>query len=375
MVSYIKVIKENMKKLLVFLAVIILPSFAFAADISTGELVSVEKEQRNPIIFASDVKIKSDISGDLTSFSSTAQVDNKIDGSAYIFAGRANINSPEITNRLVVFAGEVNVSGNIKGDLIVFGGTVNIDSSSIVSGDIFAYGGNVYINGRTSGNLKVGGGKVMLEGAVIEGDAQIKSDQILISESSSVNGKLSYWSAKEGNFPEGVIKGATEFNKVKTKAFSSSYAVISSLAMAAFLVLAVLFLFGKKLERIVTLAYEKVGATLLAGFLIAVVLPLVLMILMISYVGITFALAILFVYIAAWFFAYAYGAILAGSAIVRWLSKSSSMKVDWSAAIIGVLALVLVGYIPVVGGIVSFLLMLAGMGMVYSQLKELRSSK
>ncbi|MFH1854831.1 MAG: hypothetical protein ABH810_00225 [bacterium] len=364
-----------MKKLLVFLAIIILPSFAFAADISTGELITVEKEQRNPIIFASDVKVKSDISGDLTSFSSTARIENKIDGSAYVFAGRANISSPEIANRLVVFGGEVDVSGNIKGDLIVFGGTVNIDSSSIVDGDIFAYGGNVYINGRTSGSLRAGGGKVMLEGAVIEKDAQIKSDQILISENSLVKGKLSYWSAKEGNFPEGVIKGAVEFNKIKKESFSRGYSVISSLVMAAFLALAVLFLFGKRLEGIVTLAYEKFGTTLLAGFLVAIVLPLALIILLISYVGITFALAILFVYIAAWFFAYAYGAILTGSAIIRWLSKSKTMKVDWSAAIIGVLALVLVGYIPIVGGIVSFLVMLTGMGMVYSQLKELRSSK
>jgi len=364
-----------MRKLLVLLVIIIFPSFAFAADISTGELITVEKEQRNPIIFASDVKVKSGISGDLTSFSSTVNIDSKVDGSAYIFAGRANISSPEIANRLVVFGGQVDVSGNIKGDLIVFGGTVSIDSSAIIGGDIFAYGGNVYINGRTFGNLRAGGGKVMLEGAVIEKSAQIKSDQILISESSSINGKLSYWSAKKANFPEGVIKGAVEFNKVKSETFSSSYAVISSLVMAAFLALAVLFLFGKKLEGIVTSAYEKFGATLLAGFLIAIVLPLALMILLISYVGITFALAILFVYIAAWFFAYAYGALLTGSAMIRWLSKSKTMKVDWSAAIIGVLALVLIGYIPIVGGIVSFLVMLTGMGMVYSQLKELRSSK
>ena len=370
-----------MKK--IFVLIILLMSIAlilpiqktFAADLSSGDTVSVEKVQKNPIILSNTAKIKSDSNGDLTVMSGDAQVDGSVEDSAYVFSGKANVKSPEIGNRLIVMSGEADVNSHIKGDLIIFGGNVTLESSNVVDGDVFVFGGNLFIKGQIGGSLNCGGGKVVLDGAIIQGNLNIHSDQISISDNSRVNGQAQYFAKSQNTFPAQVFKTDPKFNETKSSGFSSSSTIIGAVLMLMILSLLIVWVQKTKAEQEVILAYDKFGSKLLTGFLISFIVPLAILVLMISYIGIFVALAIGFLYITAWFFAYAYSAIFAGAVVVKWLTKSKILKVDWSSAVFGSIVIVLISYIPIVGVLVGFVLSLVGMGIVYSNLMKLSGFK
>jgi cytoskeletal protein CcmA (bactofilin family) len=359
--------------IIAFLAagLIFIPSHkSLAAEVSGGETISVEKTQKNPIIFSNTARIKSDVKGDLTILAGDVQVDNSVETSAYILSGKANIKSPEIGNRLVILSGQVNVASHVKGDMIVFGGDVIVDSPSIVDGDVFVFGGNVFLKGQVGGAVKSGGGKLMLDGVVIQKDAKLWSDQISISENSRVKGNVEYWAKKENNLPANITASAIKFNEVKSSSAGMGSKAAGSILMLTFFSLLIVWIqrgsFALRLKN----TYEKFSLRLLTGFILLFAVPLATLILLVSYVGILSALAFFSIYISAWFLSYAYSTIFLGSVLIKWLTKAKEFKADWVAAVIGSLAVVLISYIPVVGALAAFVLALTGMGMVFAQLTE-----
>ncbi len=69
-----------------------------------------------------------------------------------------------VAHDLYVAGGTVRIEGRIDGDLFVGGGTVDI--SGPVSGDVFVGGGTVTVSGPVTGDLFVGGGTVTVSASV-----------------------------------------------------------------------------------------------------------------------------------------------------------------------------------------------------------------
>jgi hypothetical protein len=82
-----------------------------------------------------------------------------------------------VDHDLYVFAGTVVSNGTINGDLVVTGGTVDVNGA--VQGDVLAAGGRVSINGTVSGDVRVAGGQVVV-GSDVSEDLLVAGGQVAV---------------------------------------------------------------------------------------------------------------------------------------------------------------------------------------------------
>jgi hypothetical protein len=123
--------------------------------------------------------------------------------------------------------------------------------------------------------------------------------------------------------------------------------------------LAVVF-FGSFTHDFAHFAVPHFGKSLLIGFVLLIVVPVLTMLLLISFIGAFVALIVGFLYILFLVVAKVYAGILTGVLLARGIKKE--IVVDWRFTIIGIVILQLVSLVPVIGFLVSFVIMLAALG-------------
>jgi hypothetical protein len=88
---------------------------------------------------------------------------------------------------LYVAAGTVTVDGTVQGDLVVTGGTVTLNGT--VDGDVLAAGGTIRVGGEVGGDVRVAGGQVVVAGSVGE-DALLTGGQLELAAGGSIGEDL-----------------------------------------------------------------------------------------------------------------------------------------------------------------------------------------
>ena len=127
------------------------------------------------------------------------------------------------------------------------------------------------------------------------------------------------------------------------------------------------------IESAVSAASQKFGTVWLTGFLVTIIAPLAMMVLIVSYIGIYSFIVLAVLYALAFILGYVYGAIFIGHVVVNLLTKAKSQRIEWSAIIIGPIILILIGLIPVIGGLAKYVLTILGFGMFIMQLKVFKT--
>ncbi|MBX4211575.1 MAG: hypothetical protein KW806_02170, partial [Candidatus Yanofskybacteria bacterium] len=102
----------------------------------------------------------------------------------------------------------------------------------------------------------------------------------------------------------------------------------------------------------------------LRGFLVMIAVPVAIIILFITVVGIPFAVLLLLGYIALMILAGIGSGIVFGSWLAKVLMKKDPAPVNWKTVIIGTLALSVLRVIPLLGWIPAFLFFLVTLGAI-----------
>lgn len=124
-----------------------------------------------------------------------------------------------------------------------------------------------------------------------------------------------------------------------------------------------LFFLREKVETVFTLSRNNQAKTALRGLFVILVFPILLVLLTVTIIGIPFALLLLGLGVIVYFVGKALVAILVGRLLLeRFLPAKKEMN-GW-ALVIGVFSLWIVFSVPVIGGIVSFIVSIVGLGLV-----------
>jgi hypothetical protein len=107
------------------------------------------------------------------------------------------------------------------------------------------------------------------------------------------------------------------------------------------------------------------------GFLIIIGVPILLILLMITIIGIPFSILgfMLFAFIV--WVASIYGKFSIGT----WLLSKVDKTNKWAALILGLLVGVILGFVPIIGDIINFVILLLGLGAITYALKDRREKK
>lgn len=372
-----------MKKLMLFMLAFCLlatPSGIMAARFGGGEQYAVSGgEVIEDNVYAAGTMVN--LSGEIRQDAFVAGANLNISGEVGedLIAVGSNLNIlGAVGDDLRAAGANVLINGQIGGEVLVAGGLVQLTASSEVEQDVHVAGGQLSIDGLIKGDLMAGGGMINLNGKV-EGNVVVKADEkVIIGPNAEIGGLLVYSSPMEAEIDENatIVGEITReaYKKAKhpyqkTEAFSAFGALLGTLAIAKLLVLLVsgliaVAVFKKASANLLQRTYKNFGWDLLTGFVVSVLLPLAGLLLMLTVVLSPFAIGAGLLFGLFFLIAHVYAGIFLGIWVFK-LFTGKEQKLNWKHALVGILIMEIICFVPLVGFLVKTILAMALFGSMW----------
>jgi cytoskeletal protein CcmA (bactofilin family) len=277
-----------------------------------------------------------------------------------------------VNDDIRVVGGDINVADGAGGDVAAMGGTVRLLSGSAVEGDVLVGSGNVTVDGTVNGTVRAWGGRIQISGTVRNGINATSTETIVIGRGAVIDGDVVYRSPKtivvengaqvrgkvvRESAPEAIQKGFWQ----NVKDFLAALSLIKLLALLGAGLLGV-WIFGAGSRALLTRTVARPWRSLAVGFVALVVVPALVTVLMFTLVGIIVGLFILMLYFLFVLAAYVYAGILLGAWLFQVYSREKVLRADWTSVLAGIVLLYVIGFIPIIGWLIGFVLLLMTLG-------------
>jgi cytoskeletal protein CcmA (bactofilin family) len=246
------------------------------------------------------------------------------------------------TDHVVITGGAVVPAGQTAGDVIVVDGTVRIAGRA--TGDVVSVSGPVRVSGRIDGDLITVSDRAFLAStARVGGDLRYGDERPVLARGARVAGETSN---------EDWADAASGWGWVSVIGWWLAVSVSTLIVGALLVLLAPAALYAA--ERAVR---ERLGATVGWGVALAIGVPLLAVLALVTLVGIPFGVALLLATVPVLLVAYVTSAWLVGRRVLR--NRSTS---PWAALLVGWLILRLLALIPIAGALVGLAATVVGLG-------------
>ncbi len=326
----------------------------------------------------------------------TVSAGETVEGDLYVTGGIVRVDGT-VAGDLLVFGGQIDVTGEVTGDLMVAGGTIDI--SGPVGGDIRVAGGQISVAGVVGEDLVAAGGQVTLASS-----ADVGEDLVFGTGSMTLNGNVAgdVLGSADNYTKQGTVGGTENVTVAQTETEAEQVAPtaadrilgalrrwVSILAVAALALWLAPRLIEKPADtlRRRPLASLGVGVLVLAGFvvlvgaliLVAVLLAIVFGLLTLGDLVGTVIFTVIVALVLLFFVLYlavVYGAPAGvGMALGNLVVATGTRARRWWSTALGTFVVVAVTLIPVVGGLLAFLVVLFGLGALILGLRPVRETQ
>lgn len=314
------------------------------------------------------------ISDDVYKMEDEITLTKVIDGNVYIMAQDVKITESVIYGNLYVMAQNIEiVSSEINGSIYAMGEKIKFSG---ITNDAYLLGSEIDLSSDSYiwRNVRVAGGTVNLNGSIAR-NVYATVSNLSIGDNAEISGKLNYTSESEGNISENAKISELQFNKQEIKekqtedvnAMSYVYKALGIAFKTLIVTLIIVFVVNKfkTLKRTNNVAIDFLKNTA-KGALVLVIVPILSILLMISVIGLGFGFVALALYVIALYMA---TSIMAVEIAQRILNKSQENEIKKGKTILVsvLVSLVIWGisFIPVLGGIVNFIILLMGLGIIF----------
>jgi len=291
-------------------------------------------------------------------------------GGDYLGAGGKQAITGRIHGSLRAAGGEIHVAAVVGRNATIAGGSVELDSAAIIARNAYVAGGTIEVNGTVQESLIAYGGAIILDG-VVGRDVQVAGAALRVGPHARIAGNLRY-RVPAGNVhidPAARITGT-----VTALPVSSGGALWRVVWILGFLVVGavVVALFPSFMAGAAEILPQRPGRSALVGLGWAILVPIAICIAAITIIGLplaflTAAVYIVVVCVASVPFAVWLGQLLLGA---RARKGRDGALVNF---LVGGFLLLVVGIIPVVGGWVSLVAGVLGLGTILLQAQALRA--
>ena len=356
------------------LTLLIMSASAYAAEFRHGKeynLATQEVIADNLYAAGGALTLEGLMNGDLTAAAGNILISGPV-GKSVLAAG-GNVTATGNAGGSIRLLGEnVTVSGSAGDDLVVVGGNIEVTSAARVGNDAVFAGSHILMNGAVGGNVKILGGDVVINGPV-QGSIIIKgAKSVVLGDKAVINGSLSYASSRDATIASSaVIKGGiiksdiTRYYQKPARGvwyfFGIAWLMQFLAVIAASLVL--FYAFRAHVRELAVSAAENFWKRALLGFVYLVAMPVAVVILFMTLIGIPLAILGVLSYILWLIVGKLLGGIVLGSALYQWFSDGKQ-AVSWQSVLLGSFVFQLIGLVPIIGWIAVFVFFLAGLGSI-----------
>lgn len=299
---------------------------------------------------------------------SAAAAEAPFDSTIYV-GGDVQVSKP-VEGPVHALGGNVSIEAPVNGDVWVAGGEVRLASTATVAGDVSAAGGDVTIEGPTRGDLNVAGGDVRIDGPV-SGDASIAAGTLELGPGARIQGKLHLTGGDLRRDPAAQVLGGVDYTRHRwhghertaTERFLHGWIWTLGLVLLAALIAAAL---PEASRRMAQELEERPWLTALLGLVALVSIPIAAALLIITIIGIPVGLLAIVGYVALILVGYVWVAVVVGGMLLDRVNPQTAARTAWrvGAAVLTMLALAVLVRVPFVGGFVKLAALAVGVGMI-----------
>lgn len=327
-----------------------------------------EKIDDDLILGGNDIKFDGEIRGDIIAAGQDIVIDGIVDGN--INAVGYTIKAGGTVYRSVRLAGyKVTADGQILGNLLLAGAIARVSPTCEVKRDVNISSAIANVNGIILGKLDIQAEEVIISGT-IDGDVNIHAEKsVRIERSAQINGSLHYNCPSRAKIADGAqIEGETKWKKA-TKSGDESGALWGLtktviLFIGAYIIGLILLWFCRpSCSSVRDIVTGQLGRSLGYGLVLFVVVPIALLLLMVTIIGIPLSLISLLLYIILFYVAKLFVAIAIGDKILNMLNHSGT-KSQALSLLIGLILLTIIYKIPFIGWAVYLLSVMIGLGAI-----------
>ena len=337
-----------------------------------GVLADANEAQRtlgdDLFMAGSDVRIAEGSRGDAILAGGWISTGGAVHGDEVATGGQLHL-SADVDGGVYAAGGRVHLDGRVGRNARIAGGHVDLGPKAEVQGGLTIGGGEVTVNGRVGKYLQIGAGSTHID-AHVGGNVDVASGELSIGPDAVIDGVLTYYGPQPATIDSAAqIRGGTHYVERKhwnraghRRAFGTGAWIWLAGWIIAGTILLVLW--PGSAHAVSEVARRQPWIVLLLGFAVLVCVPVALLFLIITIIGIPLALMLLFLYLLL----LPLGYLASAAAIGEWLLSRMQRGVQIVTRqrvlmLIGVLiGLFVLTRIPVLGGILRFLLIIGGIG-------------
>lgn len=363
--------------IVVLIGAVFLTVPASATEMKNGAVVTVPSGTVIPddlLMSGNNVSMDGKVDGDLLAFGAQISVPGQVTMDAMLAGSNVNV-SGRVGDDIRAAGGTVTLSSPVAKNGALAGGTVTIDKNGSIGRDLQVAGGTIIIDGKVARNLQVAGGQVTLNG-VVGGDVTGQVGKLVLGPTALIRGNLIYQSQQEATMQPGArVLGKKQFTQVQNRpGYGHRRGPGAGLALFSLLALFVtgailLAIMPRESDAIASTAVSRPWSSLLIGFLALIAVPVAVLILMITVVGLPIALILLAAYLISLYISYVFAGLAIGGLLLRGTPEAPSSR--YLRLLIGLVIIVvlsaLLSYVPVLGGLFRFVVLLIGFGALLSE--------
>ncbi len=358
--------------LLVALVLALTPSRAAAADVRSGQDITIganETIDDDLYLFGNNISILGTVRGDVIAFGQSVSVNGSISGDLIAAANTIAIRG-QVGGSVRGAAASITLSGRVSDDLLAAGNDITVLINGRVGRDAVVAGNTATFSGQVGRDVRAGATTLTID-APVGRDVVAQVNRLQLTDKAAVEGSLTYTSANEAQIAvPGSVKGRTERrvpeSTRQTPVVQGPAALVldwlRGLVGLLILGLLVVFFFPGFARRSGETLMRSPWLSLAVGALVLIGLPILAIVFFIigALIGgwwIGFVVLSLFIVLIA--LSIPVTSVGMGGALLRVTQRPGP---PWLALLLGLVVLLIVALVPIVGGIVIFLALLFGMG-------------
>lgn len=329
--------------------------------VRTGEVISVLGDQRvegNFYALGSTVSLAGPIAGDVVAGAGTVSINAPVEHDILVLGGTVGVHAT-VTEDVRIVAGDVTIADHVGGSVFVVGGRVSILSTATIAGDVLVVAGDVVVEGAIKGKLLGVAERVRVDGPVAGVD--IETAALTLGARANVTGDVRYTSAAEASrAPAATVSGAVVRNDVVTDESVSYRGAAMAFLVSLFASLSLYLVARRPLGLYARQATHNIAREAFIGFALVVAVPVAIVVLMVSVLGLFLGLIGLAVFLMTIMLALPLMNVVAGVLIGRTFQNTHEVNILLIA--LGALTVQAMLFVPVIGPILLFVLFLTTVG-------------
>ncbi len=320
--------------------------------------------------FGDCVEISGEINGDVYILANQIVIDGKINGDLIAAAGSLDI-SGIVAHNVRSVAVQVLISGNIGNNVTAVAGNVQLLGSATVGNNVVLTAGNVDLSSKIGSNATIVASNLRIS-SYIANKIEAYVGQLRITSKAHINGTVDYQSSTIAWIDQGaVVQGQITHHPSLVHELVKGTWIQSLLVGGKVVALLMNFIytfvvgiilikmFPKNLESALHVLKTRPWKAFSWGLMLLILLPLISLILLMTILGVPFALTLIAANIIGFYTAKIYS--------VFWISNWAFTRFKFRMNKLSVLACGLFLYFllistPILGVVISFAAMLFGLG-------------